>query len=107
MLEFDAVWDTGATSCVITQSVIDACGLVPSGQALVSGVHGEAETRDTYLVNLVLPNSVGVRNVRATKGDMESIDLLISMNIINTGDFAVPISTERRNSRSDFLPKRI
>jgi hypothetical protein len=89
MPEFDAIWDTGATNCVITQSVIDRCGLVPTGQAKVSGVHGEEETRDTYLVNLILPNSVGVQSVRVTKGDMDFVDLLIGMDVIGTGDFAV------------------
>jgi len=89
MLEFDAIWDTGATNCVITQAVIDACGLVPTGQALVSGVHGEAETRDTYLVNIILPNSLGVRSVRVTKGDIDFVDLLIGMDVIGKGDFAV------------------
>jgi len=89
MPEFDAIWDTGATNCVITQVVIDACGLIPTGQALASGVHGEAEVRDTYLVNIILPNSVGVQSVVVTKGDMEFVDILIGMDVITTGDFAI------------------
>lgn len=89
MLEFDAIWDTGATNCVITQSVIDACGLVPTGQAKVSGVHGEEETRDTYLVNIILPNAVGVQSVRVTKGDMQFVDFLIGMDVVAKGDFAI------------------
>lgn len=89
MQEFDAIWDTGATNCVITQSVIDRCGLIPTGQAKVRGVHGQEQTRDTYLVNLILPNSVGVQSVRVTKGDMDFVDLLIGMDVIGTGDFAV------------------
>lgn len=88
MPEFDAIWDTGATNCVITQTVVDTCGLVPTGRTRISGVDGVIET-DTYLVNLILPNRVGVMGVRATKGNMVGIDLLIGMDVINRGDFAV------------------
>ncbi len=55
--EFEAIWDTGATNSVITQTVIDACGLVATGMAQVHGVHGVAQS-ETYLVNIALPNKV-------------------------------------------------
>lgn len=89
MLEFYAIWDTGATGCVITQSVVDACGLVSTGRAKVNGVHGESEV-DTFLVNIFLPNSVGISGVPVTLGILgEDADVLIGMSIINRGDFAV------------------
>lgn len=88
MLEFNALWDTGATDCVITQAVIDACGLVPTGRAKVTGVHGESE-EDTFLVNIALPQDVIVQSTRVTKGRFHGADILIGMNIIATGDFAV------------------
>ena len=89
MLEFNAIWDTGATGCVVTQSVVDACGLVSTGRAMVTGVHGESED-DTYLVNIFLPNEVGMSGVPAIIGDFgKDADVLIGMNIINRGDFAV------------------
>ena len=28
---FEAIWDTGATQSAITQKVVDACGLIPTG----------------------------------------------------------------------------
>lgn len=40
LIEFDAIWDTGATASVITQRVVDACGLQPIGMMQVQGVHG-------------------------------------------------------------------
>lgn len=85
---FDAIWDTGATHSAITQKVIDDCGLVPTGIARVHGVHGVAQT-DTYLVNIALPNKLVFFGVRVTKGDFVGGDILIGMNIINKGDFAV------------------
>lgn len=88
MVPFQAIWDTGATNCVITQAVIDACGLAPTGMAQVHGVHGPS-TSETYLVNIALPNHVVITGVRVTKGDLIGADILIGMNIINRGDFAV------------------
>lgn len=89
MVEFDAIWDTGATSSVITQAVVDACRLVATGMAVVQHVDGVSQ-QETYLVNIGLPNQVGYPAVRVTKGNLpEGADVLIGMNIISTGDFAV------------------
>ena len=56
--------------------------------AQVHGVHGVATT-DTFLVNLFLPNKVIFSGVRVTKGDIGDADILIGMDIISQGDFAV------------------
>ncbi len=85
---FDAIWDTGATNSVITQKVIDKCGLVATGIARVRGVHGVAE-RQTYLVNIALPGKVVAAGVRVTIGEITGADVLIGMDIINRGDFTV------------------
>ena len=88
MQDFDAIWDTGASGSVITQAVVDACGLVPTGIAQVHGVHGPKQT-ETYLVNIALPNNVVFTGLRVTKGDILGADILIGMDIINMGDFSV------------------
>ena len=54
----------------------------------VYGVHG-VQLCETYLVNVYLPNQVVFHSVRATKGDVAGADVLIGMDIINMGDFAV------------------
>jgi len=56
--------------------------------ALVHGVHGVAEC-ETFLVNIGLPNNVMFTGVRVTKGDIAGAHILIGMDIINEGDFAV------------------
>lgn len=86
--QFDAIWDTGATNCVITQAVIDACSLVPIGMAQVHGVHG-ASIEEVFLVNIYLPNGVACSSIRVTKGSFLGADILIGMDVINQGDFAV------------------
>jgi hypothetical protein len=89
LVEFDAIWDTGATGCVITQPVVDACGLKPITMVKVHGVHGE-DLAEVYLVNIYLPNHVAFPNVHVTKGKLPGTAcMLIGMNIINRGDFAV------------------
>lgn len=68
---------------------MDACGLISTGREKVSGVHGVSEV-DTYLVNIALPNEVGFVGIRVAIGDLgDDADVLIGMNIINLGDFAV------------------
>lgn len=85
---FTAIWDTGATNTVISQKVVDNCGLQPIGIALVHGVHS-SEQAETYLVNVRLPNTVAFANVQVTKGKLVGADALIGMDIIRSGDFAI------------------
>ena len=86
---FTAIWDTGATNSVITQDVVDACGLVATGLENVHNVTGPA-TQETYLVTIELPNGSRYTPVRVTKGNLQhEIGVLIGMDIISTGDFAV------------------
>ena len=84
-----AIWDTGATGSVISQAVVDKCGLKQTGVRKVRGVHGEALS-PVFLVNLEIPPNTGFPAVTVTLGDLGSdVGLLIGMDIINTGDFAV------------------
>ena len=87
--EFLAVWDTGATNSVITENVIVQCQLQPTGITEVHTAQGSHRT-ETYLVGIFLPNFVGFSSVRVSKGTLPSAhDVLIGMDIIGSGDFAV------------------
>ncbi len=86
---FQAIWDTGATRSVISQAVVDTCGLVATGMANVIGVNGPHES-ETYVVHIALPNGLLVHDVQVTKGDFGAgQQILIGMDIIGLGDFAV------------------
>lgn len=86
---YKAIWDTGATGTVITQKVVDKCALIPIGVVVVQTAAGKART-NSYLVNVWLPNRIVLPNVKATLGKLASnVDVLIGMNIIGRGDFAV------------------
>ncbi len=88
---FGAIWDTGATHSSITQEVVDRCGLKPIGKVKVAhaGIDDEPDETDLYMVNIRLPNQVTVANVPVSRGGFSGGDVLIGMDIINTGDFAI------------------
>jgi predicted aspartyl protease len=88
LVEFDAIWDTGATDSVISKKVVDRCGLQPIAMTRVYTASGE-ENCYVYLVSIRLPNKVGFSNVKVTEGKIAGADLLIGMDLIGIGDFAV------------------
>ncbi len=86
---FKAIWDTGATNSVITDNVAKQVSLVPTGKAEAHGVHGKS-TVNTFIVDILLPNRVCIPNVRVSEGKLlDKIDILIGMDIIQLGDFAI------------------
>ncbi len=87
-VKFGAIWDTGATNSVITQQVIDTCGLKQTGVAIVNTPNGQRFTQ-SYLASVFLPNKVAFGSIRFTEGIITGADILIGMDIICTGDFAV------------------
>lgn len=86
--EFAALWDTGATGSVISQNVVAQCGLKPTGMITTHGVHGPQDV-ETFLVNFYLPNTVAIPNVRVSMGKIHGGEILIGMDIIGLGSFAV------------------
>jgi hypothetical protein len=89
MAQFQAIWDTGATNTAISENVINTCGLKPIGIAKV-GFGGGEQMCETFLINVGLPNAVGFSNVLVNKAKTgPDADVLIGMDVISHGDFAV------------------
>ena len=87
---FQALWDTGATNSMISDDVVKQCGLAPVGYTNVQHAQGTTQNVPVYLVNIGLPNMVMVFGVKVALGKLPTgIDVLIGMDIINEGDFAV------------------
>ncbi len=102
--QFNAIWDTGATHSCITQRVVEELGLRPIGVTEVRGVHG-VHKAETYLINILLPNTVVVTDVIATKFDLgHEGDVLIGMDVIGLGDFAVSCCEPHGTTFSFRLP---
>lgn len=83
-----AVWDTGATNSCINDNLATKLGLVPISRAPVSNTTG-INIANVYAVDIVLPNNVTINNLRVTGTNMTSCEMLIGMDVIKTGDFAV------------------
>lgn len=86
-VSINALWDTGATNCVITQRIVDALGLLPITHTQVHDASGMRPSL-VYAVTLILPN-MRVDISFATLGIIISADMLIGMDVINLGDFAI------------------
>src|SRR5829696_9674212 len=65
LIKVNAIWDTGASSTVITQNVVNQLGLKPTGMTNVSTANGMA-LQNTYIVDVGLPNQVKVGDVTVT-----------------------------------------
>ncbi len=92
--KFMAIWDTGATGTVISQKVINECGLKQIGIAEVYTAN-DKRLSPVYLASIFLPNRVYFPQLRVTEGTISEADVLIGMDIITRGDFAVTNSDGR------------
>lgn len=83
------LWDTGASKSSITKRIVDDLNLVPVGNTNIGTANGVV-TVNTYFVDFGLPNGVTVKNVLVSCADLgDDIDILIGMDIIRHGDFAI------------------
>lgn len=92
--EFVAVWDTGAHGTSITPEVARKLNLPQVSELMIQGVTGQCVC-SVYLVSLFLPNGVIIPEIEVTEcpGDI-GCDVLIGMDVITQGDFAISHKTE-------------
>jgi hypothetical protein len=50
---------------------------------------------NTYIVNIILPNCVTFHHLKVTEGNLNDVDILIGMDIIKKGDFAITAKNEK------------
>lgn len=89
----EGIWDTGATGSTITQYLANKLNLIEIGQTRVKGVHGYKDGVKVYAVKIVLNNQNVSFIVPVTEcselTDDNSAHILIGMDVISKGDFAV------------------
>ena len=85
-----AQWDTGATGTCISKELANKLKLIPTGLVNVHTPSGIG-TINKYMINLVLNNEVRFVNLSVMDSEIgkQGIDVLIGMDIISNGDFAV------------------
>lgn len=87
-IKTNALWDTGATGSVVTQETAQKLGLISIGSQPVNHAGGSSIV-NTYMVNLLLPNNVQIVGVRATEYPLGDFGVIIGMDVLSMGDFAV------------------
>jgi predicted aspartyl protease len=92
--KYIAIWDTGATGTVISQKVINECGLKPISMAEVNTAN-ETRLTSVYLASIFLPYRVYFSQLRVIEGTISEGDVLIGMDIITRGDLAITNSDGR------------
>ena len=85
-----ALWDTGATNSAITKRLIDKLGILPFTNVQVCHADGITK-KSVYKINIILPNKTmwELINVTEVSGISGNFDLLLGMDIITQGDFAI------------------
>ncbi len=82
------LWDTGAIGTAINKGCAQKIGLRPIGDT--KSFHaGGVSIVHVYEINLFLPNNVAFPFVKVAEHTLNGIDLLIGMDIITKGDFAI------------------
>lgn len=89
-----ALWDTGASCSLISARVAKVLGLESVGKTGVSGYNRGIDVKDTYLVHIGLPTRDIVTNIKAMECDSEEYDVVIGMDVIEKGDFAITNSND-------------
>lgn len=91
-----AQWDTGAERTCVSQRVVSELGLEQLGCLRLSSPAG-VEVVPTYKIVLHLPNNTAVVNyeVPLARFDDCDVDVLVGLDVITNGEFAVGFDGER------------
>lgn len=101
-----AQWDTWATGTCISKKIVSQLGLQPTGMIRVQTPSGIG-IMNKYMINLILNNEVRIMNLVVMDSEIgnQGIDVLIGMDIISIGDFAVS-NFEGRTQFSFRIPSQ-
>ena len=84
-----SLWDTGASVSLISVRVAKALGLTTFGKSVVSGYNEGVDLKETFLVHFGLPTGDIVTNIMAMGFESDEYDVVIGMDVICNGDFAI------------------
>jgi len=86
----EALWDTGADYSAIRKEVAKELGLKSVGKVLVASPDKKrTPNRKMYCINLNLSSGIEFSNVNVVEPKNSRWDIIIGMDIISRGDFAV------------------
>lgn len=85
-----ALWDSGATGSAISHDVVNNFHPTLFGREIIATPSGTKEV-NTYCIDVHLPNGVNFDGLIVSESEIgtQGLGLLIGMDIIGSGDFAV------------------
>lgn len=85
-----SLWDTGATGTCISYELAQKLHLTPIGFQCIQTPSGSAQVKQ-YKVHIVLNQELVVQDVTVFDSEIgqQGLDVLIGMDIISLGDFAI------------------
>jgi predicted aspartyl protease len=105
-VEISALWDTGAVVTCITPAVRDRLKLLPfdaDDAVMLAGIGGEVPAGFSF-VNICLPHNIEIKSCPVYVLDLPGDeDMIIGMDIITMGDFAV-CNADGKTSFSFVMP---
>ena len=90
-----ALWDTGAVYSVISRNVAAKLGLTSFDSGRAYTAQGSYDT-SVYLLDILLPNKMIVKDLRVSDGEFQDFDFLLGMDVISLGDFTITNRDETR-----------
>lgn len=95
----NAIWDTGATSSMISAAMARKLQLAPAGTVQIAGVHGVQNAR-CYKVDIIFGNGFVIPDLKVSEaGDFGGFDMLIGMDIIGKGIMTLDGTSGKLNVR--------
>ncbi|WP_300505303.1 retropepsin-like aspartic protease [uncultured Duncaniella sp.] len=82
-------WDTGCNMTCISPTVANSLCLPPGRHIEVKTPHGTTTSTNTVFVSLKIPNGQILPSVEVCIAHMVDADMLIGMDVISLGDFAL------------------
>lgn len=81
----NAIWDSGATSSMISATIAKKLQLQPQGTIQIAGVHG-VQNAKCYFVDILFENGFCIPKIKVSEGsNFGGFDLLVGMDIIGNG----------------------
>lgn len=101
-----ALWDTGATSTCLSKEIVSRLDLQSFGYQKISTPSGSGIVGQ-YRINIMLNNELQIQQITVLDSEIgqQGIDVLIGMDIISLGDFAIS-NFENKTNFSFRIPSK-
>jgi len=86
--QYNALWDTGASTTCISRQIVKDLKLESRSVAFNYTAGGKIIS-NIYCINLLLPNRIVIKGLFVACCDLDDTDILIGMDVITQGDMAI------------------